>query len=180
MKLWEINDKIEAVLNSTAQVGGELSEVQEKELDELLLSQRDKILACALYMQGEEAEAMAIEVMGKKLMARAKVHRNRAEWLMDYMERHAPPEKEFEIDDPRVKIGWKTTQRVESEVAGGESKINPEDLSLYDARFVREKTVYEIDKAKAKPVLKAGQTVRGLILKDHRHLAVSPRVREEE
>lgn len=176
MKLWEINDAIEVILASTAATGGELTEEQEKQLDELDLNLQEKLLHCALYYQGELAEAKAIEAMGKKLMARAKSHASRAEWLLGYMERHAPKDEKFRIRDARVEVKWGKSERVESVFDDLRAAIVSGEI---DPKYVREKIEQSIDKAAAKPVLKAGTPIRGLKLVEHTMLRVTPRAGEE-
>lgn len=82
MKLWEIGDKMEAIMNATIdRETGEISEEGMAELGAVEMEFQEKCLAVAKYCSGERLEAEAIMVKATELTERANKLLNHANGL---------------------------------------------------------------------------------------------------
>lgn len=153
MKLYEIADAIEQILAAGVDTEtGEITEEAIEALEGLELALEEKVLNTARYAKGEIAEAEGIESEADKLIARAKIHRNRAARLERYITLHMPEGEKYGTSNTVV-----------------ESKLSPGSVEIVDekqvpADFVEEKVVTRIDKRSALPRLKAGEEIPGLRL----------------
>lgn len=112
LKLYEIDDALEALIN--AAVDRETGEMDPEKLDaitELEGERNAKALAVIAYAKGCYAEANAIEAEIERLEKRVSVHRNHAERLREYVERHIPAGTS--ISDARSEIRWRKSTAVE-------------------------------------------------------------------
>jgi hypothetical protein len=160
MKLFEIHDEIEQVLAAgTDRETGEISEQCLVALDDLEIQRTEKALSVAAYLKGEQAEAEAIKAQADKLVARAKVHERRAEWLLSYLERHV--EEGTKISDSRSEIGWRES-----------AAANVPNVDALEAKYVREKTTREPDKKRILAELREGGEVAGAYLEKRKKLYV--------
>lgn len=161
MKLWQLADKIEAVIHeSVDRETGELSDETFKQLDELDYELDEKIRNCAGYADGCRTEAEGIKQVIRDLQSRARTLENHAQWMEAYIGKHAPKDDRWQIRDPRFIVDWAKSERVETLV---DPKDDPE-LKTIDPRFVRRKTVYSVDKKLAREYLKDGHEFDGLKL----------------
>lgn len=152
MRLFEISERLEHLLNLSVDENGEINEAALEELTALEEARDAKALAVASYIVGQEAEADAIEATAKRLRERAAVHRRHAARLRQYVESCVPAGEK--ISDDRVSISWRKSQAVR---VVDEAAIPDEHW-----RYTR-----EVDKAAIRDALKAGEAVPGCEL-EHR------------
>jgi hypothetical protein len=111
MRLFEIDDRIEALLHEGVDPEtGEISEECLAELEALEESKRDKLLALACVVRGEEEEAEAVKRVMAGLKSRVERHQRKAESLLEYIKAHADPSEK--IRDDRVELVWRRSQAV--------------------------------------------------------------------
>lgn len=111
MRLFEISEKIEALLNASVDPEtGEIIEVALDALEELEEARDAKALAVAAYALGQEAEADAIRATAKRLQERAAVHERHAARLRQYIADHIVPGEK--LSDARVAISWRKSEAV--------------------------------------------------------------------
>jgi hypothetical protein len=160
MKLFEIHEKIEAILaEGTDLETGEITEEALEALEELEEAKGEKVLAVAAYLKGERCEAEAIANEAHKLMARAKIHENRAERLIKYIAFCIERGEKF--SDARSEVKWIKSQRLE--IAEGT------DLPK---EFMRIKRIVEPDKRRLREALKEGEEIDGVWMQPHQTLVV--------
>ena len=117
MKLFEIHDAIEVVLaKGVDHETGEISEEALVELDGLEMARDEKSLAVARYLMGERAEAAAVKAQADRLAKRARIHANRADRLLGYLDAILPEGQK--IHDDVVQIGWRSSTAVEVSALG--------------------------------------------------------------
>lgn len=168
--LWEIDQEIEEiVLSCVDQETGEISEEASALLDMMEIKLEEKILNCGLVIDGHISEAEQVEKVAKQLMARAKQHRNYADWILRYVERHAPTDSKFKISDPRVVIDRAISQRVEP---SHDAWTDDEMREFIHPDYLKEKVTLSIDKTAARKVLKTGEVIKGLVLTTYNKLRV--------
>jgi len=125
-------------------------------LDSLVMERDAKCLATIAYAKGCDAEANAIDVEVERLRARAKVHRNHAKRLREYVERHLPVGTK--IADARSSLSWRSAKAVEL------------DERFEDERYCRVKL--EPDKPAIRAALEAGEEIKGASIVTRTHLVV--------
>ncbi len=112
MQLFAIHDAIEMVLaKGVDHETGEISEEAIAELDTLELAREEKVLAIARYLVGERVEAAAVKAQADRLAKRARVHANRADRLLRYLDANLPEGQK--LHDDVVQIGWRSSTAVE-------------------------------------------------------------------
>lgn len=107
MKLYEINQQIEALLDAcTDHETGEFAPTAEAEeqLAALEIERGEKAINLACYLKGLDAEAVAIAEEESKLRTRRQSINRRIEWLKNYLEANYQGES---IKDPRCVISWR-------------------------------------------------------------------------
>ena len=162
MKLFEIDDKIEALLNQGLdEETGEISEECLEELAALEEAKDSKCLAVAAYLRGEEAEANAVQAVIEGLKRRQERHKNRAAGLKNYLEMHADPGKN--LSDARVEIKWRKSTPVD---------ILDEKLLPKQYWRVKPAPKPEPNKVKIAADLKLGEKVPGARLLQRLNLTV--------
>lgn len=157
MKLFQISERIEHLLNLSVDENGEINEAALDELAELEEARDAKALAVAAYALGQEAEADAIEATAKRLRERAAKHRRHAARLREYIACNVPAGEK--LADDRVEIAWRKSQAVR---VVDESAIPDEHW-----RYTR-----EVDKAAIRDALKAGASVPGCELENRTSLVI--------
>lgn len=159
MKLYEISDKIEAVLIAgTDTETGEITDEALAALDDLEGELEQKALNVGCYIKGEEAEAEAVMAEAKRLQARAQIHKRRAERLLKYLASHVEGQS---FKDARCQIGWRKSKAVEVE-----------DVAKLPEEYVRTKLTLEPDKTTLRKILSAGIEVDGAELVERWSLQV--------
>lgn len=162
MKLFEIDDAIEQVLNEEVdQETGEITPEAEARLDALVLEKERVALSIARYLKGEIVEGAAVKVEADRLARRAKVHENRAKWLTDYLGKFLKPDECYK--DAAAEILWRHSQFVDAP-----------DVEQLPSQFIREKTVTtrEPDKLALAVELKKGTQIKGATLVKRSKLVV--------
>lgn len=147
MRLFELSEQVEAAINASVDPEtGVIDDAALAQLESLELARDEKALAVASYLLGCEAEADAIEATAKRLMDRARVHRNQGARLRAYIADNIPAGSK--ISDDRVAISFRKSQAVE---VTDESKL---DESFWRVRR-------EVAKSEIRDALKAGTEVAG-------------------
>ena len=151
MQLYEINDRIEEVLESGFSVDEETGEYWDSEsLDELSASFDEKAEAVALYIKNAAAEVDAIKAEEKALAERRRSKERRVEWLKGYLVSNFERMGKKGIETPRCKVTTRTTKRVE---VVDETRV-PVD-------FIRVKEERTVDKKAIMAAFKCGTYVPG-------------------
>lgn len=157
--LYDINDRIEYILANCVDEDGAMTQETADMLDDLEEMREEKILNILLYYRGELLEAEAVEKEYKKLKTRADVHRNRAQWLKDYVSRNM--DEGEKINDPRLKTHWRNTKVVEID-----------DADALPEQYVVIHTEERPDKTAIKKAIEDGTEVPGAHLETRRHLQI--------
>lgn len=150
MKLWEIEQQIEDAIGSAVdRETGEIDPEQLETISGLEMDLRDKAVAVALYIQGEELEGKSVASVAKQLADRAKGHQRRADALREYLARILERKLGHDsISDPRIQIAWRKSAAVEVD-----------DVAVLPTELTR--TSVTADKKSIGDILKAGGEVRG-------------------
>ena len=149
MRLFEINEALEALLNEVDPETGELV-CDMDALEALTLARDEKLEGLALYVKNEAAEAEAIESEAKKLQERAKAAKNRADRAKAFLAQQLNGDK---FQTARVAVSWRKSESVELTEA-----FMP--WAIKNDAYLRYKDP-EPDKAAIKAALKAGGVVLG-------------------
>jgi len=148
MKLYEINQQIEDLLNNVDPETGEAL-FDAGALDALMLEREEKIEQVALAVKNITAEANAIAQEIRTLTERKRVLENKAESIRDYLQRQLDGAK---FQTPKVAISYRNTKSVDI----NEAKFwegNPSGL------YVRQKL--EPDKTAIREGLEHGVNIPG-------------------
>ncbi len=106
MKLFEMDDKIEALLADPAVMDPETGELlDEGPLKELEGEKERIVLYLGRYALGELTEADAVQAHVDRLAKRATGHRNRAKSLKHYIAQSCAKGDKFKDDTVKVRIG---------------------------------------------------------------------------
>ena len=159
MKFYEISDRLEYILANCVDDDGAMTQETADMLDDLEDVREDKLIELALYMKGEAAEAEAVRIEMATLASRMMVHKNRADWIYDYMNKWF--EAGEKIKDPRVVLSTRKSTAV--------VVTNEELVPLGYWRTKVEKT---IDKKAAAKVLKGEIKIPGLALEVRNNLVI--------
>ena len=165
MRLFDIAQDIERLLDASVGEGGEINEEALVQLEALEGTRDAKVLATCRYLIGQEAEADAIEAQAtaldeypKRLRERAQIHRNHAARLKRYVESNVPVGTK--IADDCVSISWRRSEKLEVDV----------DALELPVEYCRVK--YEPMKPEIKEAIKRGETVYGCRLTQRMNLVV--------
>jgi hypothetical protein len=145
MKLYEINNEIEMLMESVDLETGLISDEVFEQLNQLEMAKSEKILNLACYIKSLQAEEEAHEIEQKKQEAKRRVLLNKISGLKDFISRVASGEK---YKDSRVSIGWRDT----------------ESVSITDANKLPEsafKITKEASKTQIKELIESGVEVEG-------------------
>ena len=148
MKLYEINEALEALLNEVDPETGELV-CDMDALEALTLARDEKLEGLALYIKNEIAEAEAIESEAEKLKARAKAAKAKAERAKSFLVQQLGGEK---FQTARVAVSYRKSEQVEIGMGFFANEGNE--------RFFKFKEP-DADKAAIKAALKAGEIIPG-------------------
>ncbi len=148
MKLYEINEQIEALLNDVDPETGEIN-FDPAALDELMLAREEKLESIALAIKNIAADVNAIAQEIRTLTERKRVLENKAESIKGYLQNALAGSK---FSTPKVAISYRNTKSVEI----NEAKFwdNP-----VPAQFIREKK--EPDKTAIRDALENGVKIPG-------------------
>ena len=148
MRLYEINEALEALLNEVDPETGELT-CDMEQLEALTLARDEKLEGMALYIKNADAEAKAIREEEKTLAERRRALENRAERARNFLSLQLMGEK---FSTPRVAVSWRRSEAVELGMGFFASDENERFLKYRDP---------EPDKVAIKAALKAGEAVPG-------------------
>lgn len=150
MTLYELT---EAMRNFDLEIDEETGEILNgDELDLLALEHDQKLINCVYYYKNIKAEAEALKAEKQKLAARQAAAEKKAEWMKRYIAYDLNGEKFEPKDDVTVKVTYRKSEQVECA-----------DVFQVPDEYLRYKEP-ELDKAKVKKALKAGETVEGCSL----------------
>ncbi len=147
MTLYELS---QAMQNFDLDIDEETGEIlNADELDELIIEHDLKLKNCVYYYKNMMAEAEALKAEKQKLADRQKTAERKAEWIKRYIANDLQGEKFEPKDDVTIKVGWRRSESVECA-----------DIFKVPDEYLRYKEP-ELDKAKVKKALKAGESVQG-------------------
>ena len=136
MKLYEIDDSIERVLNEhTDHETGEITEAGIQALDALELDRSRILLFLGRVILGERTEAAAVKLEVERLQTRQRIHAGRAERLLAYCQMHA--QKDLPRDEI-VTFGWGPPAADGTELPKEERFRRIKIEELPDKRAIRE------------------------------------------
>lgn len=116
MKLYEINEEIENLINgSLDRETGEVAPDFEEKYTELNMGRNDKIDNTLAYIKNKQAEADAFDGEIKRLTALKKSAEAEADWLKGYLSRNMEAGKEI-FTSAHGKISWRKSERVITEI----------------------------------------------------------------
>lgn len=152
MTLYEIND---AILNCIDTETGEI--IDEEMLTALEMEHDAKVESIALWIKELKAEAEAIKTEKLNLAHRQSVAENKAKSLENYLATFLDGQK---FKTAKCAISYRKSDSVEVD-----------DITKVPAQFLKfaEPTV---DKATAKKLLKAGETIDGLHLAEKQNISI--------
>lgn len=165
MTLYEINrnieDAIDAMLNSVNEETGEVDDAAANALAELQEAREQKLDNIGAYLKNLKVEADALTEESKALKSRADRKKKDIEKLKEYVVTCMGKEGLSKFESTRVKFSFRASQKVE---------VSDEDaLPLI---WKREVIKYEPDLEKIKAAIKAGETVPGAELVDRQNLQI--------
>lgn len=160
MKLYEINEEIENLINgSIDRETGEVAPDFEEKYTELNMGRNDKIDNTLAYIKNKQAEADAFDGEIKRLTALKKSAEAEADWLKGYLSRNMEAGKEI-FTSAHGKISWRKSERVIADV----DKI-PEQFK---------KHIEEVkpDLVGIKKAIKAGEEVSGAFIEERHNIQI--------
>lgn len=141
MKLYEINEAIEDLINKET---GEITD--ESAMAELELARDEKIHNIAAYIINLRAEAAAAKERAEVFTARRKAAENKAESLKHYLENQLAGQK---WSDDDFKITWRKSEKTE---------VYDESVLPMDYKIPQP---YKLDIEGIKKTIKMGKTIPG-------------------
>ena len=164
MTLYEINAKIEEVLNSMLEeVDEETGEVNADiaaELAELNIAREEKLDNIGVFIKNLESEAEAINNEINTLRIRAKRRSDRAKWLREYVANDLLGHEQKKFSTSRVEYSFIKSKSVEVNEA------------LLPKKFFRKKIEISPDKVEIKKHLNNGEKIKGATLIEKQNLQV--------
>ena len=147
MTLYELSQAME---NFDLEIDEETGEIlNADDLDQLVIEHDVKLINCVYYYKNMMAEAEALKAEKQKLANRQRTAEKKAEWIKWYIARDLDGQKFEPKSDVSVRVGWRKSESVECA-----------DVYRVPDEYLRYKEP-ELDKAKVKKALKAGETVDG-------------------
>ena len=164
MRLFEIVDGVQNLLELSVDADGVISEEGLAALSALEMDLSEKLVNTALYLKGVEAERDAVAKAAKELADRAKIHTRQADRLRQYLADNMERAGHEGLSDPRVKLSWRTSTAVvvDPNVIFSSTSL-PEGVLVKSARA---------DKKAIGELLKSGTEVEGCRLETRRNLQV--------
>ena len=158
MTLYEMT---EAMRDFDFQIDDETGEIiNAPELDQLQMDRDEKLKNCVYYYKNTLAEAEALKAEKQKLGNRQKIAERKAERMKEYLAYCLQGEKFAPEDDVRVRITYRKSEQVECP-----------DWTRVSDEYLRYKEP-ELDKAKIKKAIKAGETVDGCRLVEKQNIQI--------
>ena len=161
MRLYEIDRRIEEVIESGFSVDEETGEVFDADrLDDLKMARDEKLEGCGLYMKNVGAEIDAIRAEEKRLAERRHLLERKRDRIRDYTLHSMERADMRKLETARCKLTTRISKRVEVT-----------DMDLIPEEFIREKVERTADKAAIKSALKT-ECVPGAVLVSSMSLTV--------
>lgn len=162
MKIWEINQALEALLEQVDPETGELT-CDLDALEALTIERDEKLEGLALYCKNLTAEAEAIRNEEEALKERRKALENKAARAKDFLNRNLAGEK---FQTAKVAVSYRTSKAVEI--------TDEESFWAYAFKhpgFIRQKQP-EADKTAIGAALKNGQEIPGAELIEKLNMSI--------
>ena len=158
MTLYELTEEMR---NFDLQIDEDTGEISNAEdLDQLITDRNEKLKNCVLWYKNQKSEADALKVEKMKLAKRQQEAERKAEWMKNYLESCLDGEKFEPEDDVRIRVSYRKSESVECS-----------DIFQVDDQYLRFKEP-ELDKAKIKKALKAGEEVKGCTLIEKQNIQI--------
>lgn len=154
MKLYEISNEIEAILDQVNPETGEIGELLEQQLNALEMEKGRKALNLAKYMKSIDADINALKAEEKALGERRKRLETKYAGLEKYLALNIKGEK---YQDAQASISWRPSQGVKY-------------VGVVPDEWMKIKK--EPDTSRIKEQLKAGVVIEGAILEDRLNLNI--------
>lgn len=152
MKLYEINEEIEALIDKAT---GEITDADA--LEALQMERADKVRNIVLYVKNLRADAKAYGDEEAAFRLRRQRAEAKADWLTLYLKKHLDGQP---VKEPLFEISWRTSKATD---IVDESAV-PVDYKKWQAP--------KIDKDAILRALKAGQTVPGARLVERQNMTI--------
>ncbi len=153
MKLYELNNRLEAILNQGEFIDHETGKILDNsDLDNLELTMAEKVEGTLCYIKEQTALATALKAEADALAKRAKTAKAKAERTTAYLAHHV---KGQEFSTARAELKWRKSTKVEIT-----------DFKLIPLEYTTTKTTTTADKTAIKAELKKGVEISGAKL-DH-------------
>lgn len=160
MKLYEINEQIEALLP----LGDDYVDVEtgemftREEFEQLNLQRDEKVEGVCLWIKNLDAEAAAVKAERDNLYQREKGLKNKVERLKKFIGNYLDGEK---FSTSKVAVSFRKSKA-----------INIIDESLIPDEFMVETVTKKPDKKALKDVLKSGTEVSGAAIQERRSVII--------
>ena len=158
MKLWEINQALEALLEQEDPETGELL-CDMEQLEAVLMERDAKLENIALYIKNKTAEAEAIKAEKLALEKRQKTAANKAERAKGFLEEYLKGQK---FSTPKVAVSWRRSEAVDLTERFWRTANN--------GRFL--KYTPEANKTAIKAALKNGEEIPGAELVSRNNMQI--------
>lgn len=158
MTLYELS---EAMRNFDLEIDEETGEIlNADELELLQLEHELKLKNCVWWYKNIKAEAEALKAEKMKLAKRQQIAERKAEWMKQYLADDLHGESFKPEDDVTVRVSWRKSESVEC----------PDVFKVPD-EYLRYKEP-ELDKAKVKKAIKAGEEVTGCTIVEKNNIQI--------
>lgn len=158
MTLYELT---ESMRNFELQIDEETGEITNSEdLETLSIEYNEKIKNCVRYYKNMKAEAEALKAEKLKLANRQKSAERKAEWIKAYIDLNLDGKPFKPEDDATINVSYRKSVTVECN-------------NVFDVpdEYLKYKEP-ELDKAKVKKAINAGETVKGCSLVEHQNIQI--------
>ena len=165
MKLYEINNEIETLLNQGVvdiETGEVLDEELYEKLKELEVDWREKVDSIAGFIKGMNADINAISKEIDTLAHRNNVKKRKVEWLTNYLNSCLSEQQVENYESARCRLSYRGSTSIRID-------IDPKELPTKYRSLER---VYTPDKNKLKEDIKDGKTIKGVSLVNKKNLQI--------
>ena len=166
--LFEINNKINELLETAAQRNDELTDLEtgqiaslEELLDQLELDQKTKIENIGCYIKNIAADVEGLKAEEKKLAERRKVKENQIERLKNYLSMNLQEAGYTKFETSRVVLSFRTSKAIE--IAEG---------TELDEEFLTVKVTKEANKKALKEAIETGFEIEGVKLVEKKNIQI--------
>ena len=166
--LFEINNKINELLETDAQRNDELTDLEtgeiaslEELLDQLELDQKTKIENIGCYIKNIAVDVEGLKAEEKKLAERRKVKENQIERLKAYLSMNLQEAGYTKFETSRVVLSFRTSKAIE--IAEG---------TELDDEFLTVKVTKEANKKALKEAIETGFEIEGVKLVEKKNIQI--------